>query len=74
MKFCIALVSFWQEHGFDCADWRKSADGTKAIVHIEYAKVLIPDVETNSNVTVYTAPSIELDAILNSSEWAVSAD
>lgn len=70
MKFCIASVSYWQEHGFDCTDWRKSVDGIKAIVHEEYALTLIPNIEADSNVQIYTCPSNELDTLLNSSEWA----
>jgi hypothetical protein len=73
MKFCIANTTFWQGHGFDTTKWRKSINETKAIVHIEYAKVLIPDIEMNGNVTIYNAPSVELDAILDSPEWTVSA-
>lgn len=71
MKFCIATVQYFQEHGFDTADWRKSIDSTKAIVHMEYAQTLIPGVETDINVKVYECPSIELTNLLNSSEWAV---
>lgn len=69
MKFCIALVTYWQSVGFDTTNWRKSVDGTKAIVHEGYVKVLVPDYETNPNITIYNCPSTELDTLLNSSEW-----
>ena len=70
MKFAIALISFWQNAGFNVDNWRKSVDKTKALVHLEYAKVLVPDAETNPEVTIYTAPSEEFSDLLNSEEWA----
>lgn len=70
MKFAIALISFWQNAGFNVDSWRKSVDETKALVHLEYAKVLVPDAETNPEVTIYTAPSEEFSDLLNSEEWA----
>lgn len=72
MKFAIATVTYFQEHGFDCADWRKSIDGTKTIIHLEFAKTLIPSIETDSNVIMYECPSQELTNTLNSSEWLIS--
>lgn len=61
MQFAIALVTYFQQHGFDTIDWRKSIDGTQALVHLEYAKTLISDIETDNNVTIYNYPSAELD-------------
>lgn len=72
MKFCIATIQYWQSHGFNTDEWRKSTDGTKALVHIDYAKTLIPDVESQADVAIYVHPSSELDEILNSEEWTVS--
>ena len=74
MKFAIALISFWQNAGFSVDSWRKSVDKTKALVHLEYAKVLVPDAETNPEVTIYTAPSEEFSDLLNSEEWAQEED
>ena len=70
MNFIIALNSYFQSVGFSTDGWRKSVDGTKAIVHDKYAKVLI-EIENNENIQVYSCPSAELDIILNSSEWAI---
>lgn len=67
MRFCIANVEYFETVGFDTTDWRKSVDGTKAIVHYNYVKVLIP--ESDVNLTLYSYPSVELDTILNSPEW-----
>ena len=69
MKFAIALISFWQNAGFNVDNWRKSVDETQALVHLEYAKILIPDAEANPNVTVYNSPSAEFSELLASEEW-----
>ena len=74
MKFAIASIEFWQNVGFNVDNWRKSVDETKALVHLEYAKVLVPDAETNPEVTIYTAPSGEFSDLLNSEEWAQEED
>lgn len=67
MRFCIASVEYFNSIGFDTTDWRKSVDNTKAIVHENFVKVLIP--EGDVNLTYYFYPSVELDTILNSPEW-----
>jgi hypothetical protein len=69
MQFAIATVDYFQQHGFDCADWRKSIDQTQAIVHFDFAKTLIPNLENDSNVIIYECPSQSLDDVLNSSSW-----
>ena len=69
MKFAIATVEFWESVGFNVAEWRKNKDGTLAMVHIEFARVLVPDIEDNQYVTVYYAPSAELDILLESEDW-----
>jgi len=71
MEFCIATVAFWQSHGFDCTSWRKSVDGTLALVHRAYAEVLVPDIAELDEVTVYRSPSTELDGVLGGVEWSV---
>ena len=68
MEFCIATIEYWESVGFDCTNWRKSVDGSKAMVHSEYAKVLV-DVENNPNVEIYLSPSREFTELLNSDEW-----
>jgi hypothetical protein len=70
MDFCIATVAFWQSHGFDTSNWRKSTDGTLALVHKEYALVLVPDVDELDEVQVYRSPSAELDGVLGGVEWS----
>jgi hypothetical protein len=71
MKFCISTIQYFESVGFSTTDWRKSVDGTKAIVHLEYAQTLIPNIETDKNVQIYECPSDELNNLLSSSEWSV---
>jgi hypothetical protein len=70
MDFCIATVAFWQSHGFDTSNWRKSIDGTLALVHRTYAEVLVPDIGELDEVQVYRSPSAELDGVLGGVEWS----
>jgi hypothetical protein len=72
MKFCIALVTYFNQIGFDTTDWRKSIDGTKAICHDEFIKVLVPGYLTDANITTYECPSDELEALLNGVDWYVA--
>jgi hypothetical protein len=69
VKFVIGEVAYFNSVGFSTSDWRCSTDGTKAIVHEKFVEVLIPSVGDNINLTVYSYPSAELDAILESAEW-----
>lgn len=69
MKFIISTIEYFNSIGFDTTNWRKSIDGTKAIAHENFVKVLIPNIESDVNLQVYTCPSQELETLLNSSEW-----
>lgn len=72
MQFCLATVEYFESHGFDTSGWRKSLDGTKALVHLEYAQTLIPNILSDiMNVIIYQCPSTDLDNLLNSSQWSV---
>lgn len=68
MKFCIATIAFWQSVGFDTEQWRKSNDGTKALVHDKFAKALVADVDTNENVLTLDVDSQEFNDLLQA-EW-----
>jgi len=58
MQFVIAPIEYWQsiwqdDMGICPIDvWRKSLDGTQAILHYEYAS-LLTDPDNDSNVIVY---------------------
>ena len=69
MKFAIASVTFWEAVGFDTSEWRKNKDGTKALVHLEFAKVLVPDAEENESVNVYDCQSETFNVLMESEEW-----
>ena len=72
MKFCITTVTYFKSIGFDTTNWRKSVDGTKAIVHDRFIKVIVPEYLTDANIATYECPSDELDALLSNSEWSVT--
>lgn len=63
MKFCIALIAFWQAVGFDTTYWRTSTDGKKAMCHDKFARTLV-DVDSNPNVETYDIDSEEFKQIL----------
>ena len=63
MKFSIATVEFWQSVGFDVSNWRKSIDGTKALVHAKFAMALVD--LNNENVTTLDVDSEEFKQIIN---------
>ena len=72
MNFCIATMEYFNTLGFDTTDWRKSINGTKAIAHDRFVKILVPNYSTDVNITTLQCPSVELDTILNSEEWTIS--
>lgn len=69
MKFAIAPVAFWEVHGFSTKSWRKSVDGTLALVHDEFARRLIPDLEDRPEVQIYQCPGEALDVLLEGPNW-----
>lgn len=62
MKFSIATVEFWQSIGFDTTNWRKSIDGTKALVHDKFASVLTD--LNNPNIITLDVDSEEFKQII----------
>lgn len=63
MNFSIATVEFWQSVGFDTTNWRKSIDGTKALVHDKFASALVD--LNNENVITLDVDSEEFKQIIN---------
>ena len=72
INFCISEISYFNSLGFNTTDWRKSTDGTKAIAHDRFIKILVPEYLSDTNIIIYQCPSVELDTILNSEEWTIS--
>lgn len=62
MKFSIATVAFWQSVGFDTTNWRKSIDGTKALVHDKFASALVD--LYNENIITLDVDSEEFKQII----------
>lgn len=74
MEFCIATVVFWHSVGFDTGTWRKNANGTKAIAHREVVEILVPNIETVSQIKTYGSASHSFRELLKSPEWANGRD
>lgn len=68
MEFAIATVDFWDSVGFNTTNWRKSTDGTQALVHLEYALILVDKDDTN--MQIYKAGSPEFKELLASKLWS----
>ena len=72
MNFCISTIEYFNSLGFDTTDWRKSIDGTKAIAHDRFIKILIPEYLSDVNIVTLQCPSAELDTLLNGEEWTIA--
>jgi hypothetical protein len=70
MEFAISTIDYFTSKGFDTTKWRKSSDGTKALVHLEYAMTLIPNARNDNNILIAESPSQGFTNLLNSAEWA----
>ena len=68
MEFAIATVEFWESVGFNTDNWRKSTDEKYALVHLEYAKVLV-DIG-NDNIQVYRINDPAFKELLSSELWS----
>ena len=64
MKFAIAKTDYWKLKGFDVTEWRKSKDGKLALVHDNFARMLLPDLGNDNNVKIYPFDSEKLKEVL----------
>ena len=67
MNFVVSTVEFFESLGFNTRYWRKSLDESKTICHLEYAEILVHDLENNENVTILTTE--EARELMATSEW-----
>ena len=67
MNFVVSTVEFFESLGFNTKYWRKSLDESKTICHLEYAEILVHDLENNENVTILTTE--EARELMETSEW-----
>ena len=65
MKFAIGDLEYFNSLGFNTEHWRKSVDGTQAIVHSEFAEVLCE----NDKIDIYDFQDKEFRELLASPEW-----
>ena len=70
MKFVIAKIEFFERLGYNTRYWRKSIDGIKTICHLEYAEILVHDLENNPNVQIVDAT--EAQNIMDTEEWSIN--
>ncbi|MGS0654943.1 hypothetical protein ACU40M_10715 [Staphylococcus arlettae] len=70
MKFVIAKIEFFERLGYNTRYWRKSIDGNKTICHLEYAEILVHDLENNPNVQIVDAT--EAQNIMDTDEWSIN--
>ena len=67
MNFVVSTVEFFESLGFNTKYWRKSLDESKTICHLEYAEILVHDLENNENVSILTTE--EARELMATSEW-----
>lgn len=72
MKFVIAEVDFFQRLGYNTKYWRKNKDESKTICHLEYAEILVHDLENNDNVNILTTE--EARELMATNEWNEEVD
>lgn len=71
MEFVVATVDFWLDHFVPTSHLAKSWDGNLALMHIEFAEIMIPSVrEMVDEVRIFQYNTEELNSFLSSEEWA----
>lgn len=65
MRFAIGKLEYFNKLGFDTEIWRKSVDGTQALVHAEFALTAAD----KNRLEIYDAQSEAFRALLASPEW-----
>lgn len=69
MEFVVATVQFWLDHFVPTSHLAKSYDGRLALMHIEFAEILVPGVREMTEVRIFTYNTEELNTFLASEEW-----
>ena len=65
MIFAIGITEYYNSLGFDTTHWRKSLDGTQAVVHYDTVQYLADE----SEVTVYRHDDEAFREVMMSAEW-----
>lgn len=69
MKFAIAPVSYWDSLGFSTVNWRKSANGTQAVCHLDYAEKLGLNLYSQPQVQIYDSIDKDFTDLLSGPDW-----
>lgn len=65
MNFAIGNTEYYDSLGFDTTNWRKSLDGTLAVVHYDTIQFLADE----SEVTLYRHDDKAFKDVMMSEEW-----
>lgn len=65
MTFAIGKTDYYQSLGFDTTHWRKSLDGTQAVVHYDTVQYVAED----SKITLYRHDDKAFKDVMESAEW-----
>ena len=65
MTFAIASTEYYKSLGFDTTHWRKSVDGTQAVVHYDTVEH-VADVD---KLTLYRHDDKSFRDVMQSDEW-----
>ena len=64
MNFAFALLGDFRSVGCDPDGFRRSVDGTMALCHDKWAKVFVPDIESDSRFSVLMYGSDEFNQMI----------
>ena len=64
MNFCFGLITDFMAVGCDPTGFRHSVDGTMALCHDKWAKIFVPELETDARFTVLMHGSEGFDALI----------
>lgn len=65
MNFAIGNTEYFQSLGFNTEHWRKSLDGTSAVVHYDTVQFLADE----SQITLYRHDDQAFKDVMMSKEW-----
>ena len=69
MEFVVATIEFWLDHFVPTSHLAKSWDNKLALMHIEFAEIMVPGVREMPEVRIFEYNTEELNSFLVSEEW-----
>lgn len=71
MQYAIAQTTLFNQLGFNTDKWRKSLDGTLALVHFDMVEETL---KNETDYDVYRHDDETFKALMNSPEWTEQAE